>query len=99
MRTADEGRRPIDGESQGCAAYHIERQMGPDIDPGQADSRNGAQDEGPADWVNAGKCGRAQGDGHAGVPGQVPEPGRLATVAADIRKQDRGPGPSHQSLD
>jgi hypothetical protein len=42
---------------------------------------------------------RAQGDRHARVPGQVPQPGRIATPDADAADQCRRPGPAHHLLD
>ncbi|MGZ5978904.1 MAG: hypothetical protein ACXWNX_15785 [Isosphaeraceae bacterium] len=40
----------------------------------------------------------AQRNGHACMPGQVPEPGRFAAAEVGAWKQHRGPGPLHHSL-
>jgi hypothetical protein len=55
--------------------------VGADIDPAEAHNGNGGQGEGAAAWPEPGKGGGAQSDGHAGMPGQVSEPGGFAAAA------------------
>jgi hypothetical protein len=93
------GGQRLDDESERRTACDVKREVGSDVDPGQADEGGGAEDDGAAGFAEAGEGGGAQGDGHAGVPGQVPEPGGFA--AADVRplNQGRRPGPTHYVLE
>ncbi len=92
------GERRVNGQAQRRAACGVERQVGADVDAGQAHGGNGAQGEGAPGWAEVGKGGSAQGDGDARVPGQVPQAGRVAAAAVGIWKQVRWPGPAHHSL-
>ena len=83
--------RSVDGEAKRRAARDVEREMGADVDTGQAHEGNCAQGERAAAWAETGQGGGAQGDDHTCVPGQVPEPGGVAAAAADARKQGRRP--------
>ena len=72
----------FDGEAQRRPARNVERQVGAHVDPGQAHDRDGGHGESAAGRPEAGKGSSAQGDGNAGVPGEVPQPGGVAATAA-----------------
>jgi hypothetical protein len=56
--------------------------MGTDVDAGQPDERDDGEGKDAASRAQTGKGGSAERDGHAAVPGQVPESrGLPATVA------------------
>jgi hypothetical protein len=99
MTRADQDHGRVDDQSERRAARDVERQVGADIDPGQAHDGNGSQGKDPATWPEPGEDGGAQDDGHAGVPGQVSEPGGVGAAAAGPSKQARGPGPLHPPRD
>jgi len=73
--------------------------MGTDVDTGQPDERDGAQDKSTASRAETGKGGGAERDGHGAVPGQVPEPRGLPAAVAGLLKQRHRPGPAHHLLD
>ena len=95
----DKGYRCIDGESQRGAACDIERQVGADVDPGQAHSGNGAQDEGTADGAKVWQGGGAEGGGDTGMPRQVSQAGGVRAAEAGAREQEHRPGSAHHLLD
>jgi hypothetical protein len=64
---ADQGHGRVDDESQRRAARDVERQLGSDVDPGQAHDGNGAEDSGTAGRGEPGQGGGAHGAGDGGV--------------------------------
>ena len=93
------GQCRVNGQSQRRAARDVEREMGTDVDPGQANSGDGGQGEDAGGWAEAWKSGSAQSDGDAGMPGRVSQAGRVGAAAAGAWEQDRRPGPAHHPFD
>jgi hypothetical protein len=94
-----QGQCRVNGQSQCRAACDVEREMGADVDPGQANRGDGRQSEGAGGWAEAWQSGGAQRDGDAGMPGQIPQAGRVGAAAVGAWEQDRGPRPAHDPFD
>src|SRR6516164_5133805 len=99
MRVSDQDYSRVDREPERGAACDVERQVSTDVYAAQAHDGNGGQGEGAAGRPEMRKRGGAQGNGDAGVPGQVPEPSGLAPAAAGTGQQDGRPGAPHHPLD
>ena len=97
--TCNQGRRRVDGESQRHAARDVEREMRAHVDPGQPHQGDGAQGQHAAPRAEPGQGGDPEGDGHGGVPGQIPETGGVPAAAAGPGQHGHRPGPPHYPLD
>ena len=95
----DQSRRRVDGESQRHAARDVEREMRAHVDPGQPHQGDGAQGQHAAPRAEPGQGGDPEGDGHGGVPGQIPETGGVPAAAAGPGQHGHRPGPPHYLLD
>jgi hypothetical protein len=95
----DDDRRRLDGESQRHAACDVEREMRAHVDPGQPHQGDGAQGQPAAQRAEPGQGGDPEGDGHGGVPGQIPETGGVPAAAAGPGQHGHRPGPPHYLLD
>ena len=82
----DEGHRRLHGQPERRAARDIEGQVGAGVHPGQADDRDGDQDEGPAAPAEPGEGRRSEGGGDSGVAGQIAQAGGRPAAAADARQ-------------
>ena len=99
LRMPDEGHGGVDGEAECRPARNVQREVSAHVDARKADERRDGGDGSAPGRAEAREGSRTQGDRHARVPGQVPEPGGLAAAGAGAADQCRWPRPAYHLLD
>jgi len=73
--------------------------MSAHVNAGEANGRHDGGDSGSPGRAQPREGRRAHGHGHARVPGEIPEPGRLGATGPGPADQRRGPGPPYHPFD
>ena len=74
-----EGHGGVDGKAECRPARNVQREVSAHVHAREADERHDGGNDSAPGWAQAREGRRAQGDRHARVPGQVPEPAACPT--------------------
>jgi hypothetical protein len=83
----DQGHGGLDGEAEPGPARNVQREVSTHVNAGEANDRRGSGNDGAPGRAQSREDSRAQGDRHARVSGQVPQPGRSAATGVGAADQ------------